>query len=91
MESLKNIYTNIHLSNDSIIRIFNSDIDSDELVWHTDNEDRIILDLNKTNWMIQLDNEFPMLIHNEVYITKHKYHRLIKGNGDLTLKITKLN
>jgi hypothetical protein len=40
--------------------------------------------------MIQLDNELPKIITGEVFIPKGVYHRVIKGNGDLEIKLTKL-
>lgn len=71
------------------IRIFNNDVHEDELIWHRDEEDRIIESIDLTDWKIQLDNQLPESLNNKVSIKKETFHRLIKGNGDLILKINK--
>jgi hypothetical protein len=55
-------------------------------MWHRDNQDRIVESIGDTNWMIQFDNELPKRI-DKVFIPKWIYHRLIKGDGDLKIKI----
>ena len=72
------------------IRTFTEDIEDSELVWHRDKEDRIVESVGKTNWMIQMDNEVPKVIEGEFFIPKNTYHRVIKGDGDLTVKVKKL-
>ena len=74
--------------NNETIRIFESNINELDLSWHRDNEDRIIESVGDSDWLIQLDNELPKKI-NETFIPKGVYHRLIKGSGDLKLKIQK--
>lgn len=74
--------------NNETIRIFESNINELDLSWHRDNEDRIIESVGDSDWLIQLDNELPQKI-NETFIPKGVYHRLIKGSGDLKLKIRK--
>jgi len=76
-------------SNESI-RIFKSDIGDESLMWHRDREDRIIESIEETNWKFQLDNELPIKIEGKVFIPKGIYHRLIKGSGDLKIKLQKL-
>jgi hypothetical protein len=71
------------------IREFSQQTDSGEFMWHRDREDRIIESLNETDWMIQIDNELPKVIKGEVFIPMGVYHRLIKGNGDLKIKLIK--
>ena len=73
------------------LRTFIQDIDSGEYVWHRDREDRIVESLSQTNWMIQIDNELPKKITGQIFIPKGIYHRLIKGSGDLEIKLTKLS
>ena len=73
------------------LRTFIQDIDSGEYVWHRDREDRIIESLSQTDWMIQIDNELPKKITGQIFIPKGIYHRLIKGSGDLEIKLTKLS
>lgn len=73
------------------IRTFKKDTPDFELVWHRDKEDRIISALHPTDWKFQLDNEIPQqLTEKELFIPKEIYHRLIKGSGDLTLKVNKI-
>ena len=83
-------FSEIKLSDNIFIREFNQDTDSEELKWHRDYENRVVEPINETDWMIQLDNELPKSIKGEVFIPMGVYHRLIKGNGDLKIKITKL-
>ena len=71
-----------------LIREFTQDTPEDEFVWHRDREDRWIQAINTTNWKFQLDNQLPVDLHDsKLFIPKGTYHRLIKGNGDLVVKI----
>ena len=72
------------------IRTFTENVEDSELVWHRDKEDRIVRSVGKTDWMLQMDNEVPKIIEGEFFIPKNTYHRVIKGNGDLTVKVKKL-
>ena len=75
-----------------VIRIFSEDVNDEELVWHRDKEDRIIHVLEGTGWMLQLDNEEPVELEKgkgSYSIPKMVYHRIIKGEGSLTLEIQK--
>ena len=78
------------ISNNTFIREFSQDTDSGEFMWHRDREDRIIESLNDTDWMLQIDNELPKKIEGEILIPMGIYHRLIKGTGDLKIKLLKL-
>jgi len=82
-------YTDIKVNNKYIIREFSQDIDPIELMWHRDDEDRTIEIIGETNWQIQLDNQLPTSINNIIFIPRHEWHRVIKGTGNLTLKIYK--
>ena len=73
------------------IREFSQDTPSFEFVWHRDKEDRIVEVLNNTDWKFQLDNKTPQVLsENKLFIPKETYHRLIKGTGNLKVKIYKL-
>ena len=78
------------ISDNTFIREFSQDTDSGEFCWHRDRESRIIESLNNTDWMVQIDNELPKKIEGEVFIPMGVYHRLIKGTGDLKIKLKKL-
>jgi hypothetical protein len=77
------------ISNNTFIREFKQDTDSGVFTWHRDREDRIIESIGETDWMIQIDNELPKQIKGEVFIPMGIYHRVIKGTGDLKIKLIK--
>ena len=83
-------YTDIEVTDKYIIREFNENIDPIELLWHRDDEDRTIEILGETDWKVQLDNELPTSLNESIFIPRHHWHRVIKGNGNLKLKIYKL-
>lgn len=71
------------------VRKFSENVDDHELKWHKDNEDRIVIPLKKTNWMFQKENCLPEPIIGEIKIKSGEWHRVIKGTGDLEVKIIK--
>lgn len=85
-----NPFINLEVTKEHIIREFNDDIDIIELMWHRDNEDRLVEALHDTDWQVQIDNELPTSLNKPIFIPKHQYHRVIKGNGKLRVKINKL-
>ena len=80
------------INNGFYIRTFSSDLNENELKWHFDEEDRIVICENDTDWLFQFDNELPITINkNEpIVIQKNIFHRIIKGTNNLKLKIKKL-
>ena len=71
-----------------IIREFSHNTPLFEFVWHRDKEDRVVQATHDNDWQFQLDNEVPQrLSKNKLFIPKETYHRLIKGTGDLVVKI----
>lgn len=84
-------FEEIILDNSFVIREFSPETFEDELVWHRDREHRIIEVLEDTDWMFQLDNELPfnMLVKEKINVPKDIYHRVIKGNLPLKIKIFK--
>lgn len=79
-----------NLGDNEFIRVFRQDTDSGDYMWHRDREDRIIESIDETDWMIQIDNELPKKIENKIFIPMGVYHRVIKGSGNLTIKLKKL-
>jgi len=71
------------------IRTFSKDTNESELVWHRDKEDRIVESIGDTDWMLQLDNDIPTSLTEKISIPKNTYHRVIKGSGDLKVRIKK--
>lgn len=74
-----------------VIREFSSDIDPMSLIWHEDQEDRIIEVLVGNGWRFQYDEDLPfeMITGDRFEIPKGYLHRVIKGNGTLKIKIIK--
>ena len=89
LDENKKPYRDIEVTDKYIIREFGANVDPIELMWHRDNEDRVVEILGKTDWKIQLDNQLPTSMNESISIPKHMYHRLIKGTGNLKLKIHK--
>jgi uncharacterized phage-like protein YoqJ len=86
-------YKEINNTGDSLIREFDSNIDPSELVWHRDKQNRLVEVLNDTDWLFQYDNEIPMKLKkgDKFFINKNEYHRVIKGNSNLKIKIEFIN
>ena len=82
-------YQDLQITEKSKIRVFESNVDSGELHWHRDRETRLIEVLEGNGWMLQLDDELPveMKVGNQYLIPEGVYHRTIKGDGDLKIKI----
>jgi hypothetical protein len=83
-------FTEKKLEGEVYIRTFYENVDSGDLHWHRDYEDRIIESTHETDWTFQIDDELPQKLNKEIFIPKGVYHRLIKGTGDLRIKIIKL-
>ena len=77
------------LDNNVFIREFKQETDSGDYQWHRDREDRIIESIGETDWQVQLDDELPKVIQGEVFIPMGVYHRVIKGTGDLKIRLQK--
>lgn len=83
-------YTEEKLERSVVIRTFSADTPEEELKWHWDEEDRIVEPVGETDWQFQFDNELPIKIYREIRIPAGVIHRVIKGSGDLVVKIQKL-
>jgi quercetin dioxygenase-like cupin family protein len=84
-------YTNTPITQTSVIREFSSEVDPMELVWHQDEEDRTIEILEGEGWQLQRDNELPLALQegDSIFIPMGQIHRVIKGNTNLKIQITK--
>lgn len=71
-------------------RVLSEHVDSGELVWHRDRNDRVVEILQSNGWKFQMDNKLPIEMKRGdiLEIKKNTYHRVIKGKGDLVIKIT---
>jgi quercetin dioxygenase-like cupin family protein len=72
-----------------IVRTFSKDVESEELVWHRDKNDRVVEVIQSNGWKFQMDNELPKTLKSGdvVEIPKETFHRVIKGEGNLIIKI----
>ena len=85
-------YKDLESTEDYIIREFDTDIDPIELLWHRDNEDRLLEVVESgEGWKIQLDDTLPVSLEPgvSIFILRHQWHRVIKGQGSLVVKINK--
>jgi hypothetical protein len=70
-----------------VIRKFSSDTDDQDLRWHYDLEDRIIIPIKENDWLFQEDNKLPKKLNKKFFIKAGEWHRVIKGTTDLLLEI----
>lgn len=83
-------YKETSLGDNKYVREFDDNVDSNELEWHMDKEDRIVETIENKGWEVQLDNQLPSVLKDTLFIPKETYHRIIRGTGKLIVKITKL-
>jgi mannose-6-phosphate isomerase-like protein (cupin superfamily) len=83
------IYSQENISKNSFFRTFSEEIDKYELVWHYDINDRDMTVISGSDWMFQYDDTLPFKLNvgDNIFIPKNTYHRIIKGCGDLIIKI----
>lgn len=82
-------FTQTNIANNKALRTFNESVESSELIWHMDKEDRIIVVLESNSWKLQMDNGLPIELKKgkTYFIPKMTYHRVIKGSGSLILEL----
>lgn len=82
-------YSDNNQNDNKFTRIFQETVDSDDLVWHRDHNDRIITIIEGKNWQLQYDNSLPIILEigKSYYIPKDEYHRVIKGTDKLIIQI----
>lgn len=82
-------YQDTELSSNVRERTFEENITDFELLWHRDREDRTIEVIEGNNWKLQLDDQLPVLLekNQKYFIPAGMYHRAIKGDGKLVIKI----
>lgn len=81
-------YSEINQKN-YVVRTFSQDLNEDELKWHRDHENRIVIPTHETNWLFQRENCLPEPIEDKILIKRGEWHRILKGTGDLTVKVFK--
>jgi hypothetical protein len=85
------VWQEVELEKGTVLRTFGDNIDPTELKWHRDDEDRTVVAISTSDWQIQLENKLPVSLDNPIFIERGEWHRLIKGNGELRVKIIKSN
>ena len=72
-----------------ICRTFEEDLEDRVLIWHRDEDTRRVTVLAGSGWELQLDDELPkpLIVGKNYAIPKMKYHRVIKGEGNLIVRI----
>jgi hypothetical protein len=83
-------YTDLEITDKYIIREFGDDIDPIELMWHRDDEDRAIEVLEcGEGWKFQYEDDLPINLEPQtsIFILRHQWHRVWKGEGSLKIKI----
>jgi len=80
-----------NITDNTVIREFAADIDPMSLIWHEDQEDRIVEILTGNGWKFQFDEDLPfeMITGDKINIPKGFLHRVIKGKNNLKIKIYK--
>lgn len=81
-------FTQVNYDN-HIIRTFSKDVETDELKWHFDLENRKVTILEGEGWEFQMDNSLPklLIVGDSHLIPKGIYHRIKRGSTDLKVKI----
>ena len=85
-------YKDVQESGGYVIREFDKSLDPIHLLWHRDDEDRLVEVLESgTGWKVQLDDELPQALEpgTSIFILRHQWHRVVKRKGSLILKIHK--
>jgi quercetin dioxygenase-like cupin family protein len=82
-------YSNTETTPGYIIREFDENIDPIELKWHRDLNDRTITVLEGEGWYFQKDDKLPFELKKgiTIHIPSLEWHRVIKGNTTLKIKI----
>ena len=77
------------ISDDIKIRHFSPNVDSEELKWHQDLNDRTVTVIKSDGWKIQMGDTLPKTMYegDVIEIPALKWHRTIKGEGGLVVEI----
>ena len=80
-----------NITDNTLIREFAADTDPMSLIWHEDQEDRVVEILTGNGWKFQFDEDLPfeMVTGDRIDIPKGFLHRVIKGKNNLKIKIYK--
>ena len=62
-------YIDLEVTDNYILRQFNESIDPIELLWHRDDEDRVVEIIGETDWSLQLDNSLPSSLQERIFLS----------------------
>jgi len=84
------VYTQEKITKNSFKRVLSCDVETDELVWHRDKQNRLVEIIQAGGWKFQSEDELPISLSDgmKIYIPKYSFHRVIKGSEDLIILIT---
>lgn len=70
-------------------RLLKENIESKELNWNYEKKDKKIKVIQSNDWMLQFENKTPRPLKEGqiISVPKGVYHRIIKGDGNLIIKI----
>ena len=79
--------------NGNLVREFSSDSNPDDLIWHKDKQDRVVTVVKSNGWKLQMESGLPFdLTEGKNYkIPAFSWHRILKGRGNLLIKIKESN
>ena len=85
-------YVEKQLNESTMIRLFPSSTKEVNLKWHRDRQDRIVEVIHSNGWLFQRDDSVPALLSSGdiLEIAANEWHRIIKGQGDLAVKIVEV-
>ena len=77
------------VNENTLLRLFPSDVNNIDLKWHRDRQNRIIEVIHSNGWLFQRDDSVPTLLSTGdiLEVNANEWHRIIKGSGDLIVKI----
>lgn len=83
------MYSDAKIGKSLIRRVISESKASNELTWHRDRRDRIVLVVEGVGWKFQRDNEVPKPIARGDILTvsANEWHRIIPGTGNLVVVI----
>lgn len=84
-------YKKISLQEHEQVRLFEKDVDSEELKWHRDREHRIVKHVSGEGWLLQLDDSLPTPISPgaSYQIPAGVWHRILRREDctDLVVEV----
>lgn len=87
-------FTEQIISEKEKIRTFSDSSSQKDFNWHLDRNDRKVHIIKAgSGWGVQFDNQLPQKLKtgDNIVVPAFKWHRVIRGNGDLVIRIIENN